>query len=258
MKAITVSYVVASLWLPVLCPAAPVPQPSDATSGSEGERRGPRKDFWEAWKAADTDGDGLISRQEFAAMKRIERLPDEKREELFKRLDKNDDGNLSREELEEMAKHREGKHQMMPRLWELDVNKDGEISFEEFKAGEFFKKLPPERQEAIFHWLDANGDGVISPKDRPADQRPGQPGPPHDPRHLFQMLDKNADGFITLDEYRQAPFVRKLPEEDQKARFDKLDRNQDSKIAPDELPEPEHRGDGKARPDAPGTKGGPP
>ena len=55
------------------------------------------------WKLADTNGDGVLSREEFFAMKRIALLPQDKREELFKRLDKNGDGVLSREELESLV-----------------------------------------------------------------------------------------------------------------------------------------------------------
>jgi Ca2+-binding EF-hand superfamily protein len=251
MKATNVICVGVGLWLPALCLAAPEPPQTGRTSEPESGRHGPQKPFWESWKSADTDGDGLISRQEFASLKRIGMLPEDKREELFKRLDKDANGSLSREELDEIVRHRDGKHQMMPRLLELDTDKNGSISFEEFKAGEFFKKLPPERQEAIFRWLDANGDGVISPQDRPAGERPGQPGPPRDPRRGFQMLDENADGFLTFDEFRQAPFVRKLAEEEQKARFGQLDRNQDSKIDASEFPQSEHRGEGKPRPEPP-------
>ncbi len=177
-------------------------------------------------------------------MKRVETLPADKREELFKRLDKDGDGGISREELGEIIKHRLGKHQLMPRLQELDTDHNGSINFEEFKAGEFFKKLPPERQAALFKRLDENGDGGISPRDHPADR----PGPPHDPHHGFMMLDKNRDGFLTFDEFRQSMFVRKLPEAEQKERFDKLDRNQDAKLDATEFTHPEHKGEGKPDP----------
>jgi len=54
----------------------------------------------ERWKAADKDGDGLISRDEAAAMPRMA--------EHFDRLDANTDGRVSREE---MRQSRERYHQ---------------------------------------------------------------------------------------------------------------------------------------------------
>ena len=244
MKTISTSLVLSGFLLPGLSLAAPqAPTSGGVPEGDVSRRR--QQHFSEAWKLADTNGDGVLSREEFFAMKRIALLPEYKREELFKRLDKNGDGVLSRDELESLVKPQEGKHPWMPRIWELDTNKDGVISLEEFKAGEFVKKLPPEQQEALFRRLDVNGDGVISPADYPAGQRPGQAGPPRDPRHLFRQLDKDGDGALTFDEFRQAPFVRGLDEKQQHALFDKLDRNKDGKIDTTEFPHPERKPEGK-------------
>ncbi|MCX6873917.1 MAG: EF-hand domain-containing protein [Verrucomicrobia bacterium] len=257
MKTITVSLVVAGLWCPAGCVAGPELRQGEAAPEAEGAGNWQQQQFLEAWTKADTDADGVISRQEFAAMKRIEMLPEDKRQELFKRLDKDGNGSLSREELGKFVKPQDGKHQMMPRLRELDTDKNGSISFEEFKAGELFKKLSPERQEAMFRRLDKNGDGVISPKDQPVGDRPGQAGPPREPRHLFQMLDKNGDGFLTLEEFRQALFVRGLSEAEQKERFEKMDLNRDSKVDAAEFPHPERKGESKPRPEVPRTGEGP-
>ena len=78
----------------------------------------------------------------------------------------------------------------MQRLWELDPDKSGGVSFEEFKAGRIFKKLPPEAAGRIVSngWTP-NQDGVISPKDKPeppfkrdggepAPETPGWPASP--------------------------------------------------------------------------------
>lgn len=261
MKTIPSSLVLAGLWLPTACLAAPDPPPGAALPEGEGARRGPQQHFEEVWKQADTNGDGVLSREEFFAMKRIAMLPEAKREELFKRLDKDGNGSLSREELESLVKPQDGKRQRMPHLRDLDTNKDGVISFEEFKAGEFVKKLPPEQQLALFRRLDVNGDGVISPADHPAGEHPGPPGAAHDPRHLFRQLDKDGDGFLTFEEFRQAPFVRGLDEKEQKERFDKLDRNKDGKIDVTEFPHPEHKSEGKfegkPHPDGPGPDAAP-
>ena len=42
-------------------------------------------------KRADANGDGFITLEEFGAMERTGRLPEEKRAEIFKRFDKNGD-----------------------------------------------------------------------------------------------------------------------------------------------------------------------
>ena len=140
----------------------PAPPPADG-----GPKHGPQRVFVEAWKAADKDHDGFLSKEEFDAMPRIQKLPDEKRLHLFQRLDKDGDGKLSRQELDRMARPHGEQGPPMQRLWELDADKSGGISLEEFKAGPIFKKLPPARQDELFRRLDTNRDGMITPKDRP-------------------------------------------------------------------------------------------
>lgn len=168
MKTIPVSLFVAGLLLPAICLAEPEKGPEGPPPGDKGEHRGPPPGaFTTLWKMADADGDGFLSKAEFNAMPRIQNLPEDKRENLFKRLDKDVDGKLSRAELGNFGKPRDGQGPRMQRFWELDTDKNGGISIEEFKAGEFFKKLPPEKQDELFKRLDTNGDGVISPSDKP-------------------------------------------------------------------------------------------
>ncbi len=232
-------------------PARPPGPPPDETGG----RPNPPRPFVDAWKAADTNHDGLLSKDEFDAMPRIQNLPEDKRLELFERLDKDQDGKLAREELGQMGfQHGEP----MRRLWELDVDKSGGINFEEFKSGPLFKKLTPERQEAVFQRLDSNRDGMISPKDKPehpmkredgrfhprrpdGGDRPG--GPRMDPRQIIRQLDQNGDGALSFEEFRVGPGTKDLTEDEQEDRFEKMDRNHDLKLTAEDFPPPAPRGD---------------
>ena len=231
----------------MLLPAVCLAQPPGPPAGEKDPRRGPPRPFGEVWKAADADHDGFISKEEFAAMPRIRNLPEEKRDHLFKRLDKDADGKLSRDELGRLGKPRDGQCPPRKRLWELDSDKSGGVSFEEFKKGPVIMKLSPEKQAALFHRLDTDGDGVITPKDRPepppferqdrrhADDQ-GNPDPP--PDKINRKLDLNHDGGLSFEEFRAGPAVKNLTEDEQEARFQALDRNGDLKISAADFPPP--------------------
>lgn len=229
--------------------AQPDARPQGPPRGEKGERRGPGGAFMEAWKTADTDGDGTISQEEFDAMPRVMNLPEDKRMHLFKRLDKNGDGKLSRDELGRFGKPPDGHGPPMKRLWELDADKSGGISFEEFKVGGFFKKLPPDKQEIVFKRLDTDGDGFITPKDRPQsfkrpDGRRGPKperemeggGPAGKPGQISKQLDLDGDGALSFDEFRLGPAMKGLTEDEQEDRFELLDQNGDGKISPEDAP----------------------
>lgn len=263
MKTIPVSLIVAGILAPVVAFAQAPGGPQGPPPGRGGEgRRGGERSFMAAWKAADMDHDGTISRQEFDKMPRVQRLPEEKRAGLFQRLDKNSDGNLDRMEISRIIKRRDGQEPPMTRLWELDTDKSGGVSFEEFKAGHIFKKLPPEKQQAVFHRLDTNGDGVISPNDKPEPpfkhdgdkNRPKRPdggkpdGQRMEPRQIIRLLDKDGDAALSFEEFRVGPAVRNLSEDGQEDRFEALDKNHDQKITAKDFPPPAPRGDKRPKP----------
>jgi hypothetical protein len=244
MKAIPVSLLLTGLFIPVMAHAQPEPPEMEAG----GEDRGPRPDGPDrGWRQADKDGDRKISRAEYDAMPRIQSLPVEKRDMIFKRLDKNEDGFLDPREFGPMGRRREGGPPMR-RIWELDTDKSGGVSLEEFRLGELFKKLPPEKLEEIFHRLDTDGDGQITPKDRP--EPPPRRGP-GGPGQMIRDFDTNADGAVTFEEFRKAPAIEKLSEDQQEDRFEKMDRNHDHKIDAQDFPPPPEGKPGEGEPENP-------
>lgn len=241
MKTIPVSFLVAGMLLPVVCLAQSPAVPQEPPVGQKEPRRGPPRPFEESWKTADADQNDFISRDEFAKIPRIQKLPEEKRENIFKRLDKDADGKLSRDEMERLGKPRDGQVPPQKRLWELDTDKSGGISLDEFQKGPMILKLSPEKQTALFHRLDTDGDGMITPKDRPEPPRGDRPEGKR-PRnggesdHINRELDLNGDGALSFEEFRQGPAVKKLTEDEQEARFLLLDRNGDHKISAEDFP----------------------
>lgn len=252
MKTIPVSSLLAGLLLPAVCiaqPQKPNREPRPMNEEGKGHHEGP-EEFLKTWNLADTDKDGFLSLAEFKEMTRVKNLPVEKQEGLFKRLDKNADGKLSREEILQLRKNHAGPGKR-DRLWELDTDKSGGISFEEFKLGPLFQKLSPEKQKEVFTRLDTDGDGFITPKDRPNPSfkrpegnkpRPNRPeGPPNDeamPGRINRKLDTNGDGALSFEEFRLGPAVKNLTEDEQEDRFDALDRNKDLKISEEDFPPP--------------------
>jgi hypothetical protein len=90
----------------------------------------------ERLKAADTNGDGMISRAEAAGLPRLA--------ERFDQVDANRDGQLTRDEMRAF-------HQARKAQARGDANADGKVTREEFLA----------RAAQRFERLDANHDGVL-------------------------------------------------------------------------------------------------
>lgn len=249
---------------------------SQPERGTPDRKGGPHRPMADLWRVADSNQDGFISEDEFKTMPRVQNLPEEKRSNLFRRLDKNGDSKISREEIMHMGRPQDAKGQPPQRLWELDADRSGGISFEEFKSGRLFQKMPAERQSEVFRRLDTDGDGQITSRDKPqpprmrdgakpGDMRPGEgrerppgfrpggkPGPPQggkpdykrgpgktdaEPRQLIRQFDTDGNGSLSFEEFRKSPAIADLGEDDQEERFNALDKNGDLKISPEDLPE---------------------
>lgn len=143
----------------------------------------------------------------------------------------------------------------------LDANKDGFLTVEEFLAGPMGQR-DPERARGRFKQMDANGDGKVSleelkagfqrgtggpggpgadrpqrgPEPRP-EARPeggGGRGEPPNPEAIFQRLDTNKDGALSVEEFLAAPMAQRNPDR-AKARFVQMDKNRDGKLSAEEF-----------------------
>jgi Ca2+-binding EF-hand superfamily protein len=99
-------------------------------------------------KAADTNGDGMISREEAKALPRLAKRFDE--------IDTNKDGQISADEMR--ASHQKARGESWKKL---DTNADGKVSKAEAQAN-------APRLAERFEQIDANKDGFITPEEMKA------------------------------------------------------------------------------------------
>lgn len=122
----------------------------------------------------DKDKDGVISSEEFFAGPRMASMPEEQRQKFFTRIDTDGDGKITPEEIRKMQQESHEKH--MREIRELDTDNSGGLSYEEMSKGRFFSQLPEEKRKQIFVRMDTNGDGQITPEDKPKGPRPEPEG----------------------------------------------------------------------------------
>jgi Ca2+-binding EF-hand superfamily protein len=153
----------------------------------------------------DDDASGDIDVDEFKAHHKPPK-PNAKPEDLFAEMDKNSDGKLDDVEVPQKL------------IEEMDDDASGDINLDEFKT--HHKPMAPAgapKAEDHFAHLDVNSDGKLDDSELPDD--------------MLDELDGDADGKVTLDEFKanhkppQPPKPQK-PEDE----FAKLDANSDGAI----------------------------
>ena len=146
--------------------------------GENNENKGERNDkmrphpegMGDLFGMLDKDRDGVITQEEFFAGPRMANLPQEQRDKLFSRIDSDGNGTITPEEVRKMRQVSEEMHKR--KMSEMDTDKSGGLSYEEMSNGKFFSQLPEEKRKQIFERMDTNGDGVITPEDKPKGPRP--------------------------------------------------------------------------------------
>lgn len=114
-----------------------------------------------------------------------------------------------------------GEHPGLDMMKQADTNADGSVTFDELVV------VAPNMTKERFAQLDRNGDGVLSPADRPEGGQ-GQPG--NMMRERFQKADADKDGKVTFEE------LKAVAPEMTREKFDAMDKNKDGALTPEDRP----------------------
>lgn len=160
----------------------------------DGETRHRPAGQGDMFRVMDKNSDGVISQEEFFAGPRMANMPQEQRDKLFARIDSDGDGKVTPEEIRKMRQ--ESHEKQMREIRELDADKSGGLSYEEMSLGKFFGQLPEEKRKQIFARMDTNGDGQITPEDKPKGPRPRLEGREHGERFKDSEVPDDAPSTI--------------------------------------------------------------
>ncbi|MGO8095505.1 EF-hand domain-containing protein [Rhizobium leguminosarum] len=183
---------------------------SDQSASGEDEDGGEGMDVAQL----DSDGDGYVSKAEFAAARPSD-VTEDQANTLFDSFDSESTGSLSVDALAEamsaQQSQRPGGGDLASLLSDLDTDGDGSISKDEFVAGRP-SDVTEDQAGTLFDSFDSEGAGSLSvdalTEAMSAEQSQRSEGPPPPPpaeddqsQSLLSDLDTNGDGLVTMDEF---------------------------------------------------------
>ncbi|TGZ65107.1 hypothetical protein CRM22_006020 [Opisthorchis felineus] len=158
----------------------------------------------------DTDGDKRITFDELKDGLQMFGFTDDKVKQILDKLDANKDGIVTYDEYKKVFEIEETRDQdsekdkrtkILLQLFEkLDVNHDGKISQEEWDKGVKSMQIDEEYGSKLRKYLDVSCDGVITKQEFMVGL--GMVEDPIDWRKVFEALDKDKSGDISLEELK--------------------------------------------------------
>lgn len=178
----------------------------------------------------DLNGDQRLSLEEFALGERAKQLTPESVAALHNKLDYNQDSFINIAELRRANRSQRPSKGLYVRglLNQIDENKDGSISREEFDRHPRLTQFPLARRDAIYARLDLNKDGILSPLDFREIREKGT-------ETYFERMDVNNDGVLSHTEFQRTEQAQRIIIPALAERWKFLDWNEDGRLSEAEL-----------------------